>query len=1817
MNRSPHAKLSDTSNVSDTFRRHKKYAPETPYIDQLFLLCVSLLVLELPRAGLAQGASWLVQADTSMFQAQALDEQGDFQAALTRLDQARKLYQAGGSISGQANAWASMGRVYAQGGQYIQAFAALEQSRSLCAEISDEPQKAQVLLQLGMLYAQAGEAIKALETFQAALLIQQRVGSRLEQGRILNNIGGVYKSQAWYAEAHQAFTQALDFARASGDAAGETTALLNRALTFAAQQEQLEAVRLLQEVLTRPYLQTVPLLQATVCLHLGDLYVATGASEPAANDAYQRALTIFRNLHHSAGEACALQKLGGLQVTNGQPTAALPLLVNALALSRVNRDAAGELEILTSLAEVYHALDDPAKQAAALTEMGAAALRLSDYAAAEKALKQALLLYQYSVNDPAGKLQALTLRGQTAILAANYDRAVTYLAQAFSLAETIGSAAQQAALRTARGEAYFLQGDFPAAVDMLQQAALQHDALHQQPELAHTLLLLGETYLQQTEYDAASAALQRAFALQTTENESEIARTLAGLGECYLQQQAYPLALQTFQHALNGYQAQFNRVAEGQMFARLAAVYLAQNQTAAALSADQHALAIAREVHDPLAEQNVLQHILSIQQQQGAVVPQTLCELGQVAFAQAEFDVALTHFAAALTLATQAGDQAATAAALLGLGQTYAQQGQLEEARDYLENEALSAYRALQNPAGEAAVWLQIGHFYFAQAEYDLARQAYHAALALFQELEDYAGQGIVFTKLGDILTAQGQHAEATASYRQAVLLFGRVDDRYQLLTALLKLGDAYAQQGLNWDALETYKRALGILHDTGAFMYGESAMRLRVASFLDHQTSAAQVQRRIARQQNQLGQPEQALATLADARDVQQAQNDVVGEAETLGEMAAIEREIGHPDEAVERLTEKLALEQQQDDYAAQEETVKQLETLLSAPDVSVIVPPVRRVGSVVQHDAPAAPIEASAPVSTPPIARVSAPPRQTLTAMNGVTIAAPRAFVNPLEAPPSQAWPSADADETRPLADLPLLPGVTELHAPTAPSSARSDDAIRQQQAERWNMMGIVYLRQGEFQKAGRAFLNAKQLQHAAADVAGLAFTLNNQGLLYVLLHQEDEAEHAFQAALTAMRQAHDLTGEATVLNHLALLLYRQGVAQEAARHDEPAGAAYRAAMRLFKQAAAITERQSEQATTGTIWNNAGLASAQLAGIYRRLSARVVDPRMQIAYLHQAAQAFYEARQRYADALLMTQTVGGKAGESATRHNVGKLYARFAHDDTALRFWQQALTLERRAANRLDEARTLSEIAYLYEQQGRRQLEHAQASLMNPSTGWRTWLSALGEFGSGGVKLQQALTLYQQALDRHEQFRAAARIEEFKLSLAAETVDVYQQSVLLLLTLRRPVEAFNMAERARSRALLDQLANVRIDPQDSATGELTTRAVALQTTLTQLDQQQAAARKSLLNFDEQKAKQIQHAIDATQEAYQQVIIELKLSNPAYAALISMTPLRLDEVQKRLPTATTLVSYFVTPAESLAFVVSPQELHVVPLPIREADLRHSIEALRRKPADRQAALASEFSALYDGLIAPVKPYLNTAAVILAPHGVLHYLPFAALSDGAQFFGAQFTLTMLPSASVLAVLPQPRALQDGTALVVGHNGFPPFTLTYAEEEARQIAERGGTTAMLHEAATIRNFLAAAPQASQIHFAGHAELDAQQPYFSGLRLHDGMLPLSELYRLHLARASLVVLSACNTQIGQASRGDDWIALNRAFLYAGASSVIASLWSVDDGATRELMLAFYQAIAQGKHYAAALQHAQQKTRARYPHPYYWAAFAFTGS
>ena len=260
---------------------------------------------------------------------------------------------------------------------------------------------------------------------------------------------------------------------------------------------------------------------------------------------------------------------------------------------------------------------------------------------------------------------------------------------------------------------------------------------------------------------------------------------------------------------------------------------------------------------------------------------------------------------------------------------------------------------------------------------------------------------------------------------------------------------------------------------------------------------------------------------------------------------------------------------------------------------------------------------------------------------------------------------------------------------------------------------------------------------------------------------------------------------------------------------------------------------------------------------------------------------------------------------------------------------------------------------------------------------------------------------------------------------------------------------------------------------------------------------------------------------------------------------------------------------------------------------------------------------------LYRLLVAPITDLLTgVSKLVIVPHGALHYLPFHALRNEQSYLIEQYEISYLPGASLLRFCAEPRRNGAGL-LTVGHsyNG----QLPYAPQEARLIADAFQGHALLEEHATAQRLAALAPTYKTIHLAAHGDFRPDNPLFSGLALEAGWLTTFDIFNLRL-NASLVTLSACQTGRNVISGGDELLGLMRAFLYAGAASLVLSLWPVEDRSTARLMEAFYSGLTAGYSKAAALRQAQLQfihqqagqdhLSELYAHPYFWAPFFLVG-
>jgi CHAT domain-containing protein len=492
---------------------------------------------------------------------------------------------------------------------------------------------------------------------------------------------------------------------------------------------------------------------------------------------------------------------------------------------------------------------------------------------------------------------------------------------------------------------------------------------------------------------------------------------------------------------------------------------------------------------------------------------------------------------------------------------------------------------------------------------------------------------------------------------------------------------------------------------------------------------------------------------------------------------------------------------------------------------------------------------------------------------------------------------------------------------------------------------------------------------------------------------------------------------------------------------------------------------------------------------------------------------------------------------------------------------------------------------------------------------------LVALGRVAKRQQNIAEAIKYYKQGIQIAENIRSTIKIEANTASFVNFWARHYRSLIILLWQENRYEEAFEFVERSKARAFLDKLANGKVGWHGRVNPHLFKQEQALRNQIFAL-----------------RREDPDHQLIDREKDYKDLLEKLEIQNPETASLISVDVACLAQIQEKLDTETTLLEYFVTDERTLAFIITRDRFQPVNLDVTRNKLKEQI-TLFRDFADTAEPYPLALKNLYNSLIAPLKSQLNTPKLTIVPHNILHYLPFAALIDGERYLINNYALVSLPSANVLRFLASKRSQSTNRLLALG---APSNTqkllplLNFAQKEVEAIAPLFNTKAYIGKNATESLVWSEAKKAEILHIAAHGEYNPNFPLFSTIHLamddnaevaqKDGRLEVHDVYRLDLTTfTNLVVLSACQTHIGntqKVSLGDEIIGLNRAFIYAGTPSVIASLWNVEDQATRLLMEHFYRYLKMGMSKAKALQQAQTEVRKNAPHPYFWAAFVLTG-
>jgi CHAT domain-containing protein len=531
------------------------------------------------------------------------------------------------------------------------------------------------------------------------------------------------------------------------------------------------------------------------------------------------------------------------------------------------------------------------------------------------------------------------------------------------------------------------------------------------------------------------------------------------------------------------------------------------------------------------------------------------------------------------------------------------------------------------------------------------------------------------------------------------------------------------------------------------------------------------------------------------------------------------------------------------------------------------------------------------------------------------------------------------------------------------------------------------------------------------------------------------------------------------------------------------------------------------------------------------------------------------------------------------------------------------------------------------------------------------------LGQIAEYRQNFDAAAHYYDRAVQGIDDLQSHLVMDE-RTSFLEDKEALYQRAVALALKRGNAEQALTYVEKAKSRVLGDYLRNnidIRLRAGDKA-GEailedlarLREEQVWYSTIVYEAENEFNLSDTAIMRIRSVDPAQARQEMQKRERNIEQLLeqMQLRLAGDLVARQQPRWSDRIvTSIWPKLERNTLVLEYYLSGQDLYIFQLSREgvEVQVVEEAVPKLERLLSLWRVNLDLASQAAGSEDRMSAfaglqenslgllqrLYDLLLKPVSAVLyGCEHLIIVPYGMLHYLPFHCLFDGVQFVIERLQVSYLPAAALLDICRQRgqrikfRGISLPNSLVLGLSDGG--RLPYAVQEAQAVANQLGARCAFNEAATTDLLWQAAANSPILHIAAHGLFRLDAPNFSHIKLADGQLDTIDVFNLDLSGCSLVTLSACETGRAVVGGVDEVIGLGRGFLYAGAASLLPTLWKVDDASSAELMAMFYQALLSGYSKAAALAGAQCAFLARARtsvrpyrvHPYFWAAFHLIG-
>jgi CHAT domain-containing protein/Tfp pilus assembly protein PilF len=825
--------------------------------------------------------------------------------------------------------------------------------------------------------------------------------------------------------------------------------------------------------------------------------------------------------------------------------------------------------------------------------------------------------------------------------------------------------------------------------------------------------------------------------------------------------------------------------------------------------------------------------------------------------------------------------------------------------------------------------------------------------------------------------------------------------------------------------------------------------------------------------------------------------------------------------------------------------------------------------------------------------------------------------------------------------------------------------------------NGLGTIAMDTDNYADSRKYLERALEIQRRRGpDSLDYTATLNNLGLLLKNMGEMLEAQDYFLAALAINQKiAPNGIEVARNLSNLGMVVNERGDVAQGEEYlsraleiqKRLAPGSYSAALSLANLGAIAVDR----------WDLAGAEDRynQAIAILQRVapdSPVLPGLELNLGDLALKRDDVEKAERHFRSALARHQKSSAESMDVAIDlHALAIVSKRKSDLAEAERIYHQVLDLQTKLApTGLEVASTLHDLAEVEEARGNvakaeEDYRHALEIRSRLASGSRIEaesLYALAKIARQKGDRATALRLFEDGITALE--RQTSRLGgsgELRAGFGARNNAIYRDYMEMLLAGGETGTAFQILERSRARDLLRILAERDLVFASEISAELRKQ---LRSNAAEYDRVQGRIGEMDPKTDAAGIEsQLARLRELTAERAR-IDEQIKRASPRLAGLKYPKPLGVSEAAATLDPGTLLLSYAVGEEHTTLFALrldgSKPQLTQFSLPVKEAGLRSQIALFTQQigaPTPVNTGLRSTAQGLYQDLLGPAEALIDSAdRILVIPDGPLHLLPFACLMRGNQYFIERKPLHIALSATVYGELRKSRRSGHASDLELVAFGDPRFPnwnrehfQTAADEALRMASERGmpfarlpfsrgeieGIAGLFQGHSRVFLGTQATEEAAKslvtpvrfLHFATHGVLDERLPLNSAIVLSiperlaagvdNGLLQAWEIIENVRWNADLVVLSACRSALGQELAGEGLIGLTRAIQFAGARSVIASLWNVDDRRTATLMKRLYSELRNGETKDEALRAAQiEMLRSGAARPFYWAAFTLNG-